>query len=211
MHREGRPPRPDVGRRREAILQAARTVFLREGFAASIDRVAAEANVSRRTVFNLFASKDALFSEVLSDPILKAVDRSSLEGDLPLEDALRRFAENYAQIALSQDMVQMVRLVHAEYPRFPDLVSELASHFITQMHPPLVAFLKRKVQEGEIISIDCEAAAEQFLSSVLGRERDRIALGVKPDSRAKRKGYLDQMVALFVRGIRRPSAAKHVR
>lgn len=193
--------RPGPTRRRDAIRQAASRVFLREGFAASVDRVAAEAHVSRRTVFNLFRSKNELFAAILSERMVQEVDLTALEGELDLETALRRFADSYAQVALCEDMVHMARLVYAEYPRFPELVAELATRFISQMHPPLVAYLRRLIRKGTIVELDCELAAEQFLASVLGRERDRIALGVTPSSASKRRVYLDQVVRQFVHGM----------
>ncbi len=52
--------------KREAILRAARTVFARFGFArATIDAIAAEANVSTRTLYKHFRNKDGLFATVL--------------------------------------------------------------------------------------------------------------------------------------------------
>lgn len=63
----GRPPRrgrPSV--KREVILEGARTVFGRDGYArASIDAIAAEAGVSTRTLYNHFAGKEKLFAAVI--------------------------------------------------------------------------------------------------------------------------------------------------
>lgn len=199
------PLRPAAARRREAIREVARRLFLREGFSVSIERIAEEANVSRRTVFNLFGSKAALFSENFSSPMAKEVDTSPLSDDLDIVSALRKFADNYARVALSDEMVEMTRFVYTEYQRFPELIAELATSFIVQMHPPVVAYLRRMMTMGHIVNLDCDMAAEQFLVSVLGRERDRLALGVTPLSLEKRKLYLDQMVCQFVRGMLPPA------
>ena len=54
-------------RKREAILQAAISEFRAHGFAGtSMDRVAAVAEVSKRTVYNHFPSKDELFAAILT-------------------------------------------------------------------------------------------------------------------------------------------------
>lgn len=53
-------------RKRVAVVSAAIEEFLAAGFdATSMDRIAARANVSKRTVYNHFPSKEALFAEIL--------------------------------------------------------------------------------------------------------------------------------------------------
>lgn len=50
-------------RKRVAIIDAAIEEFLAAGYdATSMDRIAARANVSKRTVYNHFPSKEALFA-----------------------------------------------------------------------------------------------------------------------------------------------------
>src|SRR5476651_2072357 len=53
-------------RKRDAIVQAAIVEFRANGFeATSVDKVAARAEVSKRTLYNHFPSKDELFAEIL--------------------------------------------------------------------------------------------------------------------------------------------------
>src|SRR5688572_8715706 len=53
-------------RKRAAILDAAVAEFRQSGYAAtSMDRIAASAGVSKRTVYNHFPSKEALFAQIL--------------------------------------------------------------------------------------------------------------------------------------------------
>lgn len=55
-------------RKRAAIVQAAIAEFRANGFdATSMDRVAATAGVSKRTVYNHFPSKDDLFAQILEE------------------------------------------------------------------------------------------------------------------------------------------------
>ena len=56
-----------IDRSRAAILSGAATVFLRDGYdGASVDDVAREAGVAKRTVYNLFRDKETLFRETIS-------------------------------------------------------------------------------------------------------------------------------------------------
>ena len=54
-------------RKRSAILDGAKTVFLREGFGlATMDNVASAAGVGKQTVYRHFKSKEALFVGLVS-------------------------------------------------------------------------------------------------------------------------------------------------
>src|SRR6202158_3615944 len=76
------PPAPaDVAeehrypRQHKAILEAARTVFLRNGYlGTSMDEIAALAAVSKQTVYKHFADKQRLFSEVVTSTVNEASD-----------------------------------------------------------------------------------------------------------------------------------------
>ena len=60
-----RPPRKDALENREAILEAAAVVFRRDA-EASLDAVAAEAGLSRRSIYGHFSSRDDLLAELLT-------------------------------------------------------------------------------------------------------------------------------------------------
>ena len=57
------PGRPKDQAKRLAILEAAKTLFMRNGYeGSSMDAIAAEAGVSKLTVYNHFTDKETLFS-----------------------------------------------------------------------------------------------------------------------------------------------------
>src|ERR1700743_2476380 len=72
------PPRL-TERKRAAVIEAAIDEFRASGYeATSMDRIAARANVSKRTVYNHFPSKEALFAAILHQ-----LWNASQEGDAP--------------------------------------------------------------------------------------------------------------------------------
>lgn len=186
---------------RRAILDGARKAFLSEGYTVSIDKIAAEACVARKTIFNIFQTKDALFAAVLSESVVHAVDTSALDGDGDIEDVLRDFAKHYLSVTLSAEMISLSRLVNAEYQRFPELIGRLSTDFFGQMIPPLSRYFVRQMEAGRVIKIDPDMAAERFLCSIMGQERQRRALAASPRSAALLRRYLDEAVRGFVRGI----------
>lgn len=79
---------------RRAIVGAARKVFSASGYAAAtIDAVAAEAQVSVPTVYAIFGSKAALLSAVVADGGSDSDIRALAERALSLTDPRRRLAQ----------------------------------------------------------------------------------------------------------------------
>jgi len=129
MHHGESPPEDQrrSARKRSAILEAATTVFLNNGYlGASMDEIAALARVSKQTVYKHFGDKERLFVEIvtnmvneISDPVYEEVlglaDSGDIEADL--RDLARRLLEGVVQPRL----LQLRRLVIGEASRFPAL------------------------------------------------------------------------------------------
>src|ERR1700751_780201 len=89
-----------TARKRRAILDAATTLFLRDGYlATSMDQIAAAASVSKQTVYKQFADKQTLFRDIVTstvaevaDPVAQQVASLTSSGDLEasLRDLARR-------------------------------------------------------------------------------------------------------------------------
>jgi AcrR family transcriptional regulator len=81
-------------RTRQLLVETARTMFLRDGYAAtSLEKVAEEAGFSKGAVYSNFDGKDALCLEVL-DSIHQEVAAAilgSLEGAASIDEALQSF------------------------------------------------------------------------------------------------------------------------
>lgn len=85
--------------RRELLLEAASRVFGRKPFdEATMQEVAAEAQIGMQGVYEQFPSKQALYEQVILDRALafQAGTQSFLDPDLPPLEALRRLALAYA-------------------------------------------------------------------------------------------------------------------
>jgi TetR/AcrR family transcriptional regulator, mexJK operon transcriptional repressor len=126
--REGAPSK------RAAIERAALTLFLRDGFArTSVDAVAREAGVSKRTVYDYYGDKQTLFLDVLARTQAayeaqfgELIDRT-LPADAPdLAAALLEFGRAFSSgVAQAPDRSAIVRVIVAEAAHFPDLLERL--------------------------------------------------------------------------------------
>src|SRR5476651_2699335 len=102
--RSGRPSRADALLLRERILEAATDLFLAEGYGStSIEAVAARAGISKRTFYDRFNDKAALFAAVVHriiEHIRPPPEVPLLEG-MTLQKVLRRLAGLILRAALS--------------------------------------------------------------------------------------------------------------
>jgi TetR/AcrR family transcriptional repressor of mexJK operon len=115
-------------RSRQAIIRAATEVFLRHGYlGATTDQVAANASVSKQTVYKQFGDKQHLFAEVILDKTIHVVDELSdaaadtLENAQDVRKALRDLAEGFLRGLLQPEVLRLRRLVIAEADRFPEV------------------------------------------------------------------------------------------
>lgn len=103
-------------RKRAAIIQAATVEFRNNGFeVTSMDRIATHANVSKRTVYNHFSSKEELFHEVLHQ--LWASSAQELEltycGDQPVREQLKEFLLSKMRALNDPNFLDLARVATA--------------------------------------------------------------------------------------------------
>lgn len=83
----------------EQIIQAAREIFIREGFNASAASIARAAGVSEGSIFKRFATKEALFREALGLPDIDlGSELADLMADGPLKEGLERVALRLVEV-----------------------------------------------------------------------------------------------------------------
>ena len=155
--------------KRRAILDAARRVFFSNGFVqTSVDTIAAEAGVSKQTIYNHFGDKRALFAAVAE--AVQAEARAATEargasrfvesGDL--EHDLRLLARVLVDAALIKDVVALRRIVIAERAHDPALVEAFARPRST-FDQAFAEEIRRWVRLGVLDVADPALATRQFL------------------------------------------------
>jgi TetR/AcrR family transcriptional repressor of mexJK operon len=170
---------PRVLRSRAAILAAATTLFLRDGYAATtMDDIADAARVSKRTVYNNFADKEALFRDVVMAATgiaeaFAADAEAELADPEDLPAALSALARRLAEGATDPRAVQLRRLLIGEAHRFPDLAAEYYRLAPGRVMATLAAALESLAARGRLAVPDPRRAAEQLAFLVLGPALDR--------------------------------------
>jgi TetR/AcrR family transcriptional regulator, mexJK operon transcriptional repressor len=109
--------------RREAVVVAAKSVFFEEGYQlASMDQIAERAGTTKRTLYDYFGSKEALFTEVIAHASKNFVEALPRPEDLPRDprQGLRRFANEVRWLVSAEEAIRFERTVIAEAERHPE-------------------------------------------------------------------------------------------
>ncbi|HEY9618958.1 MAG TPA: TetR/AcrR family transcriptional regulator [Crinalium sp.] len=137
---------PDSTDKPEQILKGAMQVFLQHGYAeTSMDRVAAEAGVSKHTIYNYFQGKEGLFVALIERLVLRHFHVEfgcELPVTSPPEQVLRRIAEIFLSRMDDPEYIAFVRLLLAESGRFPELAQLYTREVIQKGDEALSKFLR---------------------------------------------------------------------
>jgi TetR/AcrR family transcriptional regulator of autoinduction and epiphytic fitness len=182
--------------KRAAILDAATRAFRDEGYeTTSMDRIAEAAGVSKRTVYNHFQSKEALFQAVVERLIDKMMASKRIEWDpsRPLEDQLADMARTKSTVADNPAELGLIRVAISVFVSHP----ELAESCIKFEDDPLVPWLEAAHEAGRLKVSNVPLAAKVFWAMASGALFWPTLLeGPMPDE--ERKKIVREIVKTFL-------------
>jgi len=188
-------------RKRAAILEAAVAEFQDRGFqATSMDRIAARAQVSKRTVYNHFDGKDALFRAIVDqlwDRFRKVTDHS-YDRSAALADQLRGIGAREVELLVSRKFVKLARVTLAEYIRSPELAREAFDN-MQECESGLTGWVRSAVADKRLRVQDPAVAARQFTSLLKAFVFwPQMLTGRRAPDRAERTAVIESAVAMFL-------------
>ena len=187
-----RPGRPLDPARRAAILDGARTVFLREGFAqGSMDAVAAEAGVGKQTIYRHFRSKEALV-EALVEAMCAPEVVQPPAGPGPARARLRTLLLAFAQGVAAPDSIRLYRAVVAEAGRAPGL-----GRLFWEAGPRQVRAAIAQLWAQEHDPVAASAVAGQLVQLALGDAYQELVLGTSSPGPEAFERQIDAALALL--------------
>jgi len=202
-----RTPRPAPGRPKDlgkgsAILEAARRLFTTHGYdGASMDHIAAEAGVSKLTVYSHYGDKEALFAEVVKSFCEQQLPPSLFERmpEVPLRERLLGIARAFFSMISSPEALAGHRILCA-----PGMADSPMPRLFWEAGPQRVqeafaALLQRRVASGELEIDDVPRAAGQFFTLLKGEPHAQMLFGCCDLRRRDAERHVEATVDLFLR------------
>ena len=196
-------------RKREDILKAALREFDARGFReTSMDRIATTAKVSKRTVYNHFASKEVLF-DAIADKLsgrVRLVTGFQYHPERAIATQLRDIAEQLLDMLAAPSFVSLAKVTLAEMLRSPDLARKTYELF-RERQSGLSAWLAEAAADGRLAIEDPVWAADQFFGLIKSFAFWPQILGGQPvPDAAMREKIMDSSVQIFLRAYEGGSA-----
>lgn len=189
--------------KREAILTAAIQLFSEHGYSkVTMADIAEGAPVSKPTLYNYFADKQALFGAVVEHQcraLLAGLTAPGRRKPDPRQE-LARLAGSFVDVLYDPASVRLFRLVISEQAAFPELGQMVVASGAEPVLGSMATAL-REMNEDHTLGIeDPEQSARLLLGMLSGDEHLRCLAGVKPGlSRAEKKRLVENAVEFFLR------------
>ncbi|GGY34999.1 transcriptional regulator [Rhodanobacter panaciterrae] len=175
------PGRPKDMEKRAAILAAAKALFIRNAFAGtSMDAIAADAGVSKLTVYSHYGDKDNLFREVIRSRIQDLLPEETyfFDAQVDIKETLLRVALTHAHLDCNAETVGTFRAILSDCrqgnPRYGKLIWEEGA---MRTHGLMERLLQKAVDAGQLEVDDVARASGQFLALIKGNLMMRQMFG----------------------------------
>jgi AcrR family transcriptional regulator len=189
--------------KRAQILTGAATIFGLDGYeGASMARIAAEANVSKGTLYNHFESKADLFAAFIEQSCAKFLSQvfERAEVDDDLHSGLTRIGQRMVAIMISPTGQTIQRVVASEAVKFPALARIFYESGPARATGAMAAWLQNQAFLGRLAVPDPQFAAEQFFALCQTRIGLQCRLNLRPSpSEREINDLVDAAVRMFLR------------
>jgi TetR/AcrR family transcriptional regulator, regulator of autoinduction and epiphytic fitness len=194
--RQAAPSDPE---RRDTLLAAAEQVFLARGYVSTtMADIAQAAAMSKKTIYQVFASKKELFDALMMDRL--AVPRLQPEdGGRPAAAVLSSLLLDMARFVLSPKRIALTRLILAEIASTPEVGDVLKARCV-QAERTMQTWLALQVSRGIFDIADIPSAAAMLFGTAFGDFHWHLLLqlGEAPTEAAVR-ARIERSVAVFMR------------
>ncbi len=205
-----KPVVPSVRQRRKQarpaeLLAAALDHFVERGFAATrLDDVAAQAGVSKGTLYLYFGSKEELFKAVIQQGILPVLDEGEAmlaqqEGDAC--SLLRSMVLRWWQLVGETRLAGIPKLMISEAGNFPEVARYYYENVILRGRELMRKVLERGIAAGEFRAVEIESAIDVIYAPMLMLAVWRHSLGPCACGQQDPQIYLNTHLDLLLNGL----------
>jgi TetR/AcrR family transcriptional repressor of mexJK operon len=190
--------------KRQAILDAAKRVFLAHGYSgASMEAIAEAAPVSKPTLYSHFKGKQDLFAAVIAgecESLLRTLARVQTKPEDPMA-GLKAIASAFVDLVYANEALSLYRLIIAEQQHFPELGA-----LVYRSGPELVlrllsSYLGELDARGILRIPHMDTSSQLFLGMLQGCKYSHCLIGLQPGlSDTEKEDLIDSTVSLFLKG-----------
>jgi TetR/AcrR family transcriptional regulator of autoinduction and epiphytic fitness len=188
-------------RKRQAIVEAAIAEFRASGFeSTSMDKIAATAGVSKRTVYNHFPSKDELFAQILHELWMStsALTAPPYDPDAPLRQQLLDVLGQKMDMLQDTYFLDLARVAIAEAIHSPQRAQEMVAR-LGAKEEAVATWLRAAQAGGKLLKAD-PVLASQMLQGQLKTFAfwPQVTLNQPPLDAAMQKKVVEATVDMFL-------------
>lgn len=186
---------------RERILQAALGVFLEVGFErANLDKIAAQAGVTKPTVYSHFGSKVGLLQAVAQQQAQQVITQFSpnLKSTGNVRRDLTGFAKSFLTHMLHPNAIRVHRFAIVEAMTHPELVAPLLSAGPQKLDEVLRNYLDAETNAGRLRCKNPLLAAQQLIGLLAGMDFLAIVISQVIPSEAEIRKRIASAIDVFL-------------
>ena len=196
-------PQRLTDRKREAIVAAAIAEFRDNGFeVTSMDKIAATAGVSKRTVYKHFPSKEELFTEILNKLWASSVAQLdvSYSSAQPLRDQLRVLLHAKMKMMSDANFLDLARVAIAATIHSPERAQGIVNR-LSEREEGFTLWVRAAQEDGRLKAVDPCFAAHQVQSLLKAFAFwPQITLGQPTLDAATQANVIESAMDLFLAG-----------
>jgi AcrR family transcriptional regulator len=204
------PRRRRKDARPQELLDAALTLFVEKGFAATrAEEVAQRAGVSKGTLYLYYASKEELLKAVIAHYLSARIAATAeqvrqIQG--PMAPVLREMLVAWWQQTYASPASGTFKLIISEVRNFPEIAEFYAREVIEPGHQLVGMILQRGIASGEFRAVDVESAVHSLLLPMVMLCTHKHALGACTQHSIDAAKFIADHVELVLAGLLQPPA-----
>lgn len=156
--------------RREQIIHAGLDEFFERGFSsAKMDNIARRAGVSKGTLYLYFASKEALFLDIIKAVAIPRVEmmESMMAQSSGFFSTLNMLSQQLPLLVRQSSVPKVAKVLIGDAFAFPAVVREYRQQVIERGHRALTIMVRKGCETGEIHTEDAENVARLMIAPVI--------------------------------------------
>ncbi|MGJ7914516.1 TetR/AcrR family transcriptional regulator [Massilia sp. LXY-6] len=200
----GRPKAADVEARMQELLNAAATLFLKNGYTkTSLESIARAAHVAVRTIYVKFGGKAGLLHAVLTAKRDRFFRSQAMQTDTrPFKEIVDEFGRNLYELLTSQEAIDMQRIVMAEAPTNPELAEAFWNGGPRQTRDMLARFFARPDIRAQLrADVPLDLLPSHLMSCIGGDQLCRFVFPPEKLSPEQARQELERRLDLFYRAV----------